>query len=81
MRSKDAIPSSPHATASPSMMQERERSSRQRLDDEREAVGQVIARPAVEPHPLAVLAGDDPEAVVLDLVQPQLARKAAAGRM
>jgi hypothetical protein len=25
MRSKDAIPSSPHATASPSMMQERER--------------------------------------------------------
>jgi hypothetical protein len=26
MRSNDAIPSSPHATASPSMMQERERS-------------------------------------------------------
>ena len=43
---------------------------RQRLDDEREAPGQIVARPAVEPHLLAGLAGDDPEAVVLDLVQP-----------
>ena len=43
------------------------------LDDERETVGQVVARPAVEPHPRALLAGDHTEAVVLDLVQPLLA--------
>jgi hypothetical protein len=34
------------------------------------AVGQIIARPAVEPHPLADLACHDPEAVVLDLMRP-----------
>jgi hypothetical protein len=45
----------------------------ERLDDEREAVGQVGARPAVELHPLAFLAGDHPEAVVLDLMQPLFA--------
>jgi len=50
------------------------------LDDEREALGQVIARPAVELHPPAVLAGDHAEAVVLDLVQPPPRRKSAAGR-
>jgi hypothetical protein len=44
------------------------------LDDERKAIGQVIARPAVELHPFAVLARDDAEAVVLDFVQPLLAR-------
>ena len=31
---------------------------------------EVIAGTAVEPHPLAVLAGDDAKAIVLDLVQP-----------
>jgi hypothetical protein len=46
-----------------------------RLDDERKSVGQVIARPAIELHPFAVLAGDDPKAVVLDFVQPLLARR------
>jgi hypothetical protein len=35
-----------------------------------EAPGQIVAWPAVEPHSFAVLAGDDPEAVMLDLVQP-----------
>ena len=45
------------------------------LDDQREAACEVIAGPAVEPHPRAVLAGNNAEAVVLDLVQPQ-----AAGR-
>jgi len=45
--------------------------ARERLDDQGETVGQVIARPAVELHPLAVLAGDHPEAVVLDFMQPQ----------
>jgi hypothetical protein len=46
-----------------------------RLDDERESVGQVIARPAIELHPFAVLSGDDPKPVVLDFMQPSLARR------
>src|SRR5262249_24278146 len=33
-----------------------------RLGDEREAIGQAIARAAIEPHLVAVLAGDDTEA-------------------
>jgi hypothetical protein len=73
MRSKLGMPSSSQATASSSMMQERERSRATRLDDQREAVGQVVARSAVEPHAVAVLAGDDAETVVLDLVQPRSA--------
>jgi hypothetical protein len=66
------MPSSPQATASPSMMQDRGRQPREALNDEREAIGQVITGPAVELHPLAVLAGDHPKAVVLDFVQPLL---------
>jgi hypothetical protein len=46
-----------------------------RLDDERGTVGQVITRAAVELHPFAVLAGDDAETVVLDFMQPLLARR------
>ena len=42
----------------------------QRLNDQREAKGEVIARTAVEPHLRALLAGNDAEAVVLDLMQP-----------
>jgi hypothetical protein len=42
----------------------------QRLDNERKVPSQVIPWPAVEPHPCAFLAGDDPEAVVLDFMQP-----------
>ena len=42
----------------------------QRLDDQRKATGEVIARTAVEPHLRAGLAGNDAKAVVLDLVQP-----------
>jgi hypothetical protein len=49
------------------------------LNDEREAVGQVVARPAVELHPIAVLARDDPEAVMLDFVQPRLAGRWVRG--
>src|SRR5262249_50851086 len=41
-----------------------------RLDDQREAAGEVIARTAVEPHSRAVLPGDNPKSIVLDLVQP-----------
>jgi len=40
------------------------------LDDQREAAGEVLARTTIEPHSRAVLAGDNPKAVMLDLVQP-----------
>jgi hypothetical protein len=51
-------------------MQERERSLASVLDDEREAIGQIIARRFVELHPFIVLTGYDPKPVVLDFVQP-----------
>src|SRR5262245_1510639 len=51
----------------------------QRLDDQREAASEVIARTAVEPHPLAVLAGNDAKAIVLDLVQPLAAGRQLIG--
>ena len=51
----------------------------QRLDDEREAVRQVIARAAVELHPRPPLAGDDAEAIVLDFVNPQAAGRQCVG--
>jgi hypothetical protein len=41
----------------------------QGLNDQREAVGQIVARTAIEIRLRAVLAGDDPETVVFDLVQ------------
>jgi hypothetical protein len=52
------------------------------VDDQREAVGQIIPRPpAIEPHTFADLAGDDPEAVVLDLVEPcRTGRRLRGGR-
>ena len=50
------------------------------LDDPREPPGQVVARPAVEPHPLAILAGDAAEAVVLDLVPPAVTGRRTLGR-
>src|SRR5262249_39912636 len=37
----------------------------ERINDQREATSEVVGRTAVEPHPLAVLAGNDAEAVVL----------------
>jgi hypothetical protein len=49
------------------------------LDDEREALGEVVARPTVEPHAVAVLAGDHAQNVVLDFVQATGRRKAGAG--
>ena len=42
----------------------------ERLDNQREAMGEIVAGTAVESHPRAGLAGNDAEAVVLDLVQP-----------
>jgi hypothetical protein len=47
-------------------------------DDLREAPCQIIARPAVELHPLAFLAGDHPEAVVLDFIETRRVRIACA---
>src|SRR6516165_6248289 len=52
----------------------------ERLDDEREAVSEIVARPAVELHAVAVLARDHPEAVVLDLMHPVLAARRLRGR-
>jgi hypothetical protein len=40
------------------------------LDNQRKAIGKIIAGAAVEPHLCALLAGNDPKAVVLNLVQP-----------
>jgi len=37
-------------------------------------MGEVVARTAVEPHLRASLAGDNPKAVVLNLMQPLAAR-------
>src|SRR5262249_34147837 len=51
----------------------------QRLDDQRKAVGEVIAGAAKEPHALTILAADNPEAVVLDLMQPRTARRQRFG--
>jgi hypothetical protein len=42
-------------------------------------VGQFIARTAVEPQLRAILAGNDAEAVVLDLVQPLTAGRLLIG--
>ena len=42
----------------------------ERINDQREAVGEIVAWTAVEPHLHALLAGNDAEAVVLDLMQP-----------
>jgi hypothetical protein len=40
------------------------------LDNEWKPVGQIIARPAVELNSRALLAGDYPKAIVLDLMEP-----------
>src|SRR5215467_3564886 len=45
----------------------------------REASSEVIVGTAIEPYPLAVLAGNDAKAVVLDLMQPLAARRQLIG--
>jgi len=42
----------------------------QRFDDQWEAAGGVVARTTIEPHLRPILPGDNPKAVVLDLMQP-----------
>src|SRR5690348_14120911 len=51
----------------------------ERLDDQRKAAREVIAGTAIEPYPPVALAGDDAEAIVLDLVQPLAARRQLRG--
>src|SRR5262249_37305041 len=51
----------------------------QRLDDQREAAGEIVARTAVEPHLRASFAGNDAEAVVLNLMQPLAAGRQLIG--
>ena len=51
-------------------MQERERKRASVSTISGETAGEVIAGTAVEPHLRASLAGNDAEAVMLDLVQP-----------
>src|SRR5262249_28241184 len=51
----------------------------ERINDQREAVAEVVARTAVEPHSRAVLPGDNPKTVVLDLVQPLAAGRQLIG--
>src|SRR6266566_4266049 len=50
-----------------------------RLDDPWEAVGEIVAGTAIKPHPLAILASNDPKAIVLDLVNPQPAGRRLVG--
>ena len=54
------------------MMQDRERSLANAST--MSGIGQVIARTAVELHPIAGFASNNPEAIVLNLVEPCLAR-------
>ena len=51
----------------------------QGLDNQREAMGEVVARTAIEAYPLAVLAGNDAKAVMLDFVQPLAAGRQSCG--
>jgi hypothetical protein len=51
-----------------------------RLDDLREAVGEVIAIAGEEPDTALIPAGDDSESVVLDLVNPAGTGRRLLGR-
>jgi len=51
----------------------------ERLDYQWEAVGEVIARTAVEPHSRPILPSNNPKAIVLDFVQPLAARRQLIG--
>jgi hypothetical protein len=60
-------------------MQERERKRASVSTISGETAGEVIAGTAVEPHLRASLAGNDAEAVMLDLMQPMAARRQLIG--
>ena len=56
------------------------RQPRHCLEDQGIALGQILSRPAVEPHPGSIIAGDDADAVQLDLVQPKVAGRRGQGQ-
>ena len=51
----------------------------ERINDQREAMGEVVARTAVEPYAPVALAGNDAEAVMFDFMQPLAARRQFVG--
>src|SRR5262249_46777332 len=51
----------------------------QRLDDQREAMGEIVTRTAVEPHSRPILPSNNPKAIVLDFVQPLAAGRQLVG--
>jgi len=51
----------------------------QPLNDQWETIGEIIAGTAVEPHLRAVLSGDDPKTIMLNLMQPFAARGQLVG--
>jgi hypothetical protein len=70
---------SSQATASPSIMQERERKRANVSTISVEAAGQIVAWTTIEPHSLTILAGNDSESIVLNLMQPQAAGRQRVG--
>jgi hypothetical protein len=58
------------------MMQERDRNSAI-ASASSETLRQIVARSAIQPHPFAVLACDNPEAIKLDFRAARARRKAA----
>jgi hypothetical protein len=66
------------ATASPPMVQDRERSRASASTMSGKRWVRSLPGPAVELHPLAFLAGDDPD-VVLNLMHPQIAGRRLGG--
>jgi hypothetical protein len=51
----------------------------ERINDQREAMGEIVAGTAIEPHLRAILAGNDAEAVMFDLMQPLAAGRQLVG--
>jgi hypothetical protein len=77
--SNRAIPVSSQATASPSMMQDRERRRASVSAISGNWRVRLFTRTTVEPHPWPLLSGDDPEAVMLDSMQPHGTRGRLGG--
>jgi hypothetical protein len=76
MRLNEVTPLSSQATACPSGARAQ---AGQGLNDQREAIREIIAGTAVEPHPCGILTGDDPKAVVLSAPNEGKLRLVKAG--
>jgi hypothetical protein len=68
---------SSHATASPSIVHDGSRVGASMISGK--TFGQIVARAAIERDPLVILAGDDPEAIVLDLIEARELPTAGVG--